>query len=229
MADAAQSFGAQLGNKKAGNIINMSTTSFFPSKPLGGYGDGGAIFVQDAQLAHKLRSLRAHGAGIDRYEHVHIGINSRLDTLQAAILLEKLKIFPQELQRRQQIAQFYTQQLQNWIQVPLVTEGYQSAWAIYTLTCEMGQRAQLVNALKQYQIPYAIYYPKPLHLQPAYRHFPRATPHLVHAEDLAQRVLSIPMHPYLSHSQLEYIVYIIQHALSVAPQSLEPLTAKLIG
>ncbi|MGE3319625.1 MAG: DegT/DnrJ/EryC1/StrS family aminotransferase [Candidatus Berkiella sp.] len=205
IADSAQSFGGGLYDKKVGNLSVMTTTSFFPSKPLACYGDGGAIFTNDKELASVIRSLRNHGCGKDRYDHIHIGMNSRLDTLQAAILLEKLAIFPQEHKRREQIAQLYSQQLPEQLQLPSVSPDYTHAWGLYTVVCPQGVRDNLMQHLSEAGVPSNVYYRKPLHLQPAYEHFPRAHKQLKVTERLCQQVLSLPMHPYLSDDQVSYI------------------------
>ncbi|MGD9591180.1 MAG: DegT/DnrJ/EryC1/StrS family aminotransferase [Candidatus Berkiella sp.] len=210
ISDAAQSFGGAIGEKRVGNLTNVTTTSFFPSKPLACYGDGGAIFCNDKELSTTLRSLRNHGCGVHRYDHIHIGLNSRLDTIQAAILLEKLEIFPQELKRRQEIANFYTNALREVVQVPLTPSGKTHAWGLYTIVVH-DERDVLMNALQEANVPCNIYYRKPLHLQPAYQHFPRATEHLKNAENACGKVLSLPMHPYLSDEQLDYICNIVKH------------------
>lgn len=205
IADSAQSFGGGLYDQKVGNLSVMTSTSFFPSKPLACYGDGGAIFTNDKELAGVIRSLRNHGCGKDRYDHIHIGMNSRLDTMQAAILLEKLAIFPQEHQRREQIANLYAKQLPEQLQLPTVAPDYTHAWGLYTVVCPQGEREKLMQHLQEAGIPSNVYYKKPLHLQPAYEHFPRATKQLAVTEKLCQQVLSLPMHPYLSDDQVSYI------------------------
>lgn len=213
IGDAAQSFGAKINDTHVGALCDMSTTSFFPAKPLGCYGDGGAIFLNtsDAGFIERLKSLRAHGTGKDRYDFIHIGINSRLDTLQAAILLEKLKIFDEEHQRRQEIAQFYSQQLGSLVRTPYIPAGYTHAFALYTIKCDSAERAPLLALFKQEQIPYMIYYQRPLHLQVAYKDFPQVT--LNTTEKLSQEVISIPMHPYLTETELKTIVQLIEHGL----------------
>lgn len=215
IADAAQSFGGGIAGKKVGNLAPCTTTSFFPSKPLACYGDGGAIFSNDPQMSTLLRSLRNHGCGVHRYDHIHIGLNSRLDTLQAAILIEKLKLFPNEIRARNKIARFYHEALSplEGITVPTVPAHYDHAWGLYTITCEASKRNHLIQALQEKEIPTNIYYRKPLHLQPAYAHFPRASETLIQAERLSQQVLSLPMHPYLKDNQLEYIVECLKQAL----------------
>lgn len=199
MADGAQSFGAHYKGRRVGNIGDMATTSFFPAKPLGCYGDGGAIFTNDDELAVKIKSLRVHGQGADKYDNVRIGMNGRLDTMQAAILIEKLKIFEAELEARQIVADRYTQGLKEVVQIPNLIEETTSAWAQYTIVLpESINREQLMQELKSEGIPTFVYYIKPLHLQTAYKHFPTASNNaLPVCERLANRVLSLPMHPYL--------------------------------
>lgn len=195
--DAAQAFGATYRGRAIGRIGQMTATSFFPAKPLGCYGDGGAIFTDDADLASILRSLRVHGQGSDKYDNVRIGLSGRLDTMQAAVLLEKLKVFPEEIIARDRIAAIYGEGLAGDVIVPTVIEGATSVWAQYTIRLPAGTRDAVSAALKAVGIPTAVYYPKPLHLQTAYRHFPVAGNGLPVSESIAEQVLSLPMHPYL--------------------------------
>ena len=199
MADGAQSFGSSYKGRKVGNIGDMATTSFFPAKPLGCYGDGGAIFTNDDDLAVIIKSLRVHGQGSDKYDNVRIGMNGRLDTIQAAILLEKLKIFPDELIARQKTADAYNEALKNMVSVPKVIDGATSAWAQYTvLLPEHIDRSKLMTSLKDAGIPTMVYYVKPLHLQTAYKQYPTATGSaLPVCEKLAGGVLSLPMSGYV--------------------------------
>lgn len=208
MCDAAQSFGASYKGKRVGTIGNLTTTSFFPAKPLGCYGDGGAIFTDDAALAEKLRSIRVHGKGSDKYDNVRIGLNGRLDTLQAAILLEKLKVFPDELQARQETADFYTEHLKGCVQVPHLPAESRSAWAQYTVVLpDPIDRNDLMRRLKEEGVPTVVYYVKPLHLQTAYKNFPTATDGgLPVSERLSHRVLSLPMSGYVSKTARESVV-----------------------
>ena len=202
IVDAAQSFGAEISGKKIGNFGTITTTSFFPAKPLGCYGDGGAVFTNDDDLAALVKSLRTHGTGAHKYEHVHIGLNSRLDTVQAAILREKLKIFPSELVARQKVSCAYTDLLQKDTIVPYVAENKISAWAQYTIRTK--NRAGLQEWLKQSGIPSAVYYPVPLNEQEAYSNFP-SFGSLSVSKKLSDEVLSIPMHPYLKPEQIEFV------------------------
>jgi dTDP-4-amino-4,6-dideoxygalactose transaminase len=196
ICDAAQAFGASYRGREVGTIGAITVTSFFPAKPLGCYGDGGAVFTEDDETAVTIRSLRVHGQGSDKYDNVRVGINGRLDTLQAAILLEKLSVFPEEIAARNRVAALYDQCLPGGLERPRVIDGATSVWAQYTVRTD-GRDDRLAR-LKAHQIPAAVYYARPLHRQPAYRHFPVAGGALPAAERLAGRVLSLPMHPYLS-------------------------------
>lgn len=203
LCDTAQGFGSVLDGRRTGGIGDAASTSFFPAKPLGCYGDGGATFTNDDSLAELLRSIRVHGQGRDKYENVRIGLNSRLDTIQAAILLEKLKIFPDEIEKRDSIAQRYNQRLgqSNKIRVPCLIPGARSTWAQYTI--QVPDRDKVQAALKAQDIPTAVYYSIPLSHQKGYRDFPSApTPA---SENLSQTVLSLPMHPYLDDATFEVI------------------------
>lgn len=195
LADAAQSFGASLNGHNVGTLAPATSTSFFPAKPLGCYGDGGAIFTDNAQLAEVLRSLRVHGQGSDKYDNVRIGINGRLDTIQAAILIEKLAIFPEEILARQAVAERYTQGLKDVVEVPELEPGARSVWAQYTIKTD--RRDRIAAACKTEGVPTAIYYPIPLSQQTGYRHFPSGPGGVPVSERLSQRVISLPMHPYL--------------------------------
>lgn len=206
IADAAQSFGATYKGKYAGNIVDLSTTSFFPAKPLGCYGDGGAIFTNDDKIADTLKSLRLHGKGQDPYEYIHIGLNGRLDTIQAAILLEKLKIFPQECKLRNTIANYYSTGLNPLLKKPIIADSLESVWAQYTLTLPSYiDRRSFIHALKIKGIPTMIYYPIPLDQQIAYAHFPKVDD-LSISHTLCNQVLSLPMHPYLEKFTQDFII-----------------------
>lgn len=201
LADGAQSFGATYHNKKVGTLGLITATSFFPAKPLGCYGDGGCMFTNDEELDSILRSLRMHGQGTHKYETVRVGFNSRLDTIQAAVLLEKLKIFPDEISKRQSVAEQYNKLLDGLVKTPFIKDGMQSAWAQYTIKCNNEKhRAQIQSQLKDRDIPSVVYYPAPLHHQVAYKNCLRATPQLPNAEYLSSVVLSLPMSPYLNFS-----------------------------
>lgn len=216
LGDGAQGFGATYKGRTVGSIGEIATTSFFPAKPLGCYGDGGAVFTQDDDLAACIKSLRIHGQGEDRYDNVRVGINGRMDTLQAAILLEKLKVFPAEIKRRNAIASLYTEELRDLVKTPSVMEGLVSTWAQYTIILPEGvDRQKLMDRLGQKGVPTMVYYKKPLHLQKAYA----AYPHVPVAgeaigEMLSKRVISLPMHGYLTDDECHYIVQAFRKSLS---------------
>ena len=211
--DAAQSFGATYHNRKVGMLGDVTATSFFPAKPLGCYGDGGAVFTDDDELAALVKSLRNHGEGVDRYDNVRIGMNGRLDTIQAAILLEKLKIFPDEIDARDRVAARYNTLLGDAVTVPRVPAGYRSVWAQYTIRLPAGRRDPLAAALRAQGIPTAMYYPKPTHWQTAYRHYPVADGGLAVTERLAGEVISLPMHAYLDEPTQDRVVAAVRRAL----------------
>jgi dTDP-4-amino-4,6-dideoxygalactose transaminase len=205
LADAAQSLGATLGGRPVGSLADMTATSFFPAKPLGCYGDGGAVFTDDPAMAGRLRSLRAHGRGADKYDSVRIGINGRLDTLQAAVLLAKLEVFDDELVRRQAVAARYSDALAGVVGLPAVSPGATSAWSCYTITVA-EDRDRMVAALRRAGIASAVYYPRPLHRQAAFRRAPVAPGGLPVSERLAEEVLSLPMHPYLARADQDRVI-----------------------
>jgi UDP-2-acetamido-2-deoxy-ribo-hexuluronate aminotransferase len=204
LEDAAQSFGATYQGKRAGALAEVAATSFFPAKPLGCYGDGGAIFTDDDELAAVLRSIRVHGQGTHKYDNVRIGINGRLDTLQAAILLEKLAIFDREVELRQEVAQRYQQALHPLLTVPYVSPDATSVWAQYSVMSE--DRTGLQKKLKDAEIPTAVYYPLPLHLQGAFAHLGYQAGSFPVSEMASQRIFSLPMHPYLSEPDQRRII-----------------------
>jgi dTDP-4-amino-4,6-dideoxygalactose transaminase len=208
--DAAQAFGAMVGNRRLGTLADAAATSFFPAKPLGCYGDGGAVFTDDDDMRDILLSLRTHGEGADRYDNVRIGLTARLDTIQAAVLIEKLKIFPDEIAERDRIARRYSQHLADVVQVPTVPNGMTSVWAQYTIRVKAGGRAAFASALKAQGIPTAIYYPKPLHRQEAYRHFPADPSGLPVSDLVAEEVISLPMHSYLDGTTQDRIIAAVQ-------------------
>jgi dTDP-4-amino-4,6-dideoxygalactose transaminase len=212
--DAAQSFGATYKGRKLGTLAPATATSFFPAKPLGCYGDGGAILTDDEDLAAQLKSLRVHGEGSDKYDAARIGITGRLDTIQAAILLEKLKIFPDEIVARNAVAQRYTSGLASAAILPRVGNESTSVWAQYTIRLAPGRRDALAAALKGQGIPTAIYYAKPLHHQAAYRGFPVGAGGVPVSERLAEEVISLPMHAYLDQQVQDRIVAAVQRALA---------------
>jgi dTDP-4-amino-4,6-dideoxygalactose transaminase len=211
--DAAQAFGAMIGNRWLGTVADAAATSFFPAKPLGCYGDGGAVFTDDDDMRDILLSLRTHGAGTDRYDNVRIGLAARLDTIQAAVLIEKLKIFPDEIAERNRIAQRYSQHLADVVKVPTVPNGMTSVWAQYTIRVKAGGRAAFASALKAQGIPTAIYYPKPLHRQEAYRHFPADPSGLPVSDLVAEEVISLPMHSYLDGATQDRIIAAVRDAV----------------
>jgi dTDP-4-amino-4,6-dideoxygalactose transaminase len=204
LCDTAQGFGGVMDGKRTGAIGDAAATSFFPAKPLGCYGDGGACFTNDDDLKDRLLSLRMHGQGRDRYEHVAIGLNSRLDTIQAAILIEKLKIFEDEIEKRNIVARRYSEAFagSNRIKTPPVIEGAVSTWAQYTL--QVADRADFQSKLKSAGVPTMVYYPVPLSRQPAYARFP-AVPTPV-SEALSGHVVSLPMHPYLDETTQDRVI-----------------------
>ena len=210
--DAAQGLGGEYKGRKAGALADVGCTSFFPAKPLGAYGDGGAVFTDSDEMAEKLASIRVHGQGEDKYNNVCIGLNARLDTMQAAILLAKLDIFPQEIDLRQDVAQRYTELLSPYAMLhpPCVPEGYKSVWAQYSLLAESPEsRANIQESLKKAGIPTAIYYPKPLHLQTAFAGLGYKKGDFPISEDTSNRIFSLPMHPYLKLNEIERICSII--------------------
>ena len=211
--DAAQSFGATYHNRKVGMLGDVTATSFFPAKPLGCYGDGGAVFTDDDDLAALVVSLRNHGAGEDRYDNVRIGMNGRLDTIQAAVLIEKLRIFPDEIETRDRVARRYNELLGDIATVPQVPSGFGSVWAQYTIRLAAGRRDPLAAALRAQGIPTAQYYPKPTHKQTAYRHYPLADGGLPVTDRLAEEVISLPMHAYLDEPTQDRIVAAARAAL----------------
>jgi len=212
--DAAQAFGATYQNRRLGAVAPATATSFFPAKPLGCYGDGGAVLTDDDELAHIMRSLRVHGEGRDKYDCVRIGMNGRLDTIQAAVLIEKLKFFPDEIAARERIARRYSAALAGVAMVPAVAAGSTSVWAQYTLRLAPPRRDALAQRLKRQGIPTAVYYPTPLHLQEPYRHFPVAAGGALVSEQLAQEVISLPMHAYLDEAVQDRIIAAVQEALA---------------
>jgi UDP-2-acetamido-2-deoxy-ribo-hexuluronate aminotransferase len=195
LEDSAQSFGSIYKGKVAGNLTDIAATSFFPAKPLGCYGDGGAIFTNDEVLAKRVYSIREHGKGTHKYDNIRIGINGRLDTLQAAVLLSKLEIFDTELNKRQEVARHYSETLADIVKVPYVPDGLKSAWAQYSVLSD--KRDQYINRLKEAGIPTAIYYPKPLHMQTAFSHLGHRQGDFPISEFISERIFSLPMHPYL--------------------------------
>lgn len=206
LEDAAQGFGGNLHGKRNGAFGDVSATSFFPAKPLGCYGDGGAIFTDDEELYNKMKSIRVHGMGSDRYDNVRMGMNGRMDTIQAAVVLAKLDIFEDELDARQQVASWYSEELKDTFIVPETDPEYFSAWAQYTLLAKnTEERGRIVAGMKEKDIPVMIYYPIPLHEQTAYKNLGYGDVKLPYCSKVAKQVFSIPMHPYLKKDEVKYI------------------------
>ncbi|WP_407151506.1 DegT/DnrJ/EryC1/StrS family aminotransferase [Bradyrhizobium sp. ORS 86] len=213
--DAAQGFGASYKGRKLGTFGLATATSFFPAKPLGCFGDGGAILTDDDELAHTLRSIRVHGQGSDKYDNVRLGLTGRLDTMQAAILIEKLKIFEDEIAARNVAADRYSRGLGNVVAVPRLASGCTSVWAQYTIRLPKGtDRDAFAAALKAQGVPTAIYYTKSMHQQTAYRDFPVAEGGLPASESLSEDVISLPMHAYLDEATQERVIQAVRGALS---------------
>lgn len=211
IADAAQGFGSTLDGSQAGKWADVVTTSFFPAKPLGCYGDGGAVLTNDHEVADIMASLRVHGKGSDKYDNVRIGMNARLDTIQAAVLIEKIAIFPGEIEKRNKVAKQYTQGLHNVVTTPFVPEGFVSTWAQYTI--RVSDREAVQAKLKEANVPAVVYYPTPLHMQTAYSKFPIGGGELAVSEQLAGEVLSLPMHPYMEDDVINYIIESVREAV----------------
>ena len=212
IADAAQSFGSSFNGEKVGTLADYTATSFYPSKPLGGYGDGGAVFTNDDAKAARLLALRNHGQGPDRPEIEYLGLNSRLDSIQAAILLEKLRLFPAEIPARQERADRYNAALASVAAVPRLMQGVTSVWAQYTIIAE--SRDALANACRAAGVPTAIHYASSLNCLPPYRDVLAPPAGLPQAEWLAQRVISLPMHPYLGSEAQDLIIATVCEALA---------------
>jgi len=210
LEDAAQSFGAEYKGRMAGGLGDVAATSFFPAKPLGCYGDGGAVLTNNSALAEELRSIRVHGKGKHKYDNARIGLNARLDTIQAAILNAKFDIFPQEINLRNQVASKYTKLLApcSTLHAPYVPEGYKSAWAQYSVLSD--KKGNIQTVLKNKGIPTAVYYPKPLHLQSAFSYLGYKEGDMPISEDSSKRIFSLPMHPYLDGATLEHIAEVIR-------------------
>lgn len=211
LEDGAQGFGGRIGAQKACGFGDISTTSFFPAKPLGCYGDGGALFTNNDEWAELLRSYRIHGKGKDKYDNIRIGMNSRLDTIQAAVLLEKLKFFEDEISICNLIAAIYTEHLSEAVHVPAIKDGFYSSWAQYTICFQdYEKRNRAVNVLKENDIPTAIYYKKPMHCQEAFSDYEFQSLDYSVTEKVCQRCLSLPMHPYLSTDDIEKIIDVMK-------------------
>jgi UDP-2-acetamido-2-deoxy-ribo-hexuluronate aminotransferase len=208
--DGAQSFGATYQGKYSGSLTTIGCTSFFPSKPLGGYGDGGACFTHDADLAERMKSIRIHGQA-ERYQHVRLGVNGRLDTIQAAILLEKLTLFPEEIKLREQVAARYAKGLSGFVRTPSIKAHNTSVYAQYTV--EVSDRESVQKALQARGIPTAVHYPVPLHKQPVFEALYPGKQSFPYAEAAASRVLSLPMHPYLTEADQNKVMGALQEIL----------------
>jgi dTDP-4-amino-4,6-dideoxygalactose transaminase len=211
--DAAQAFGATYKNRRLGALAPATATSFFPAKPLGCYGDGGAVLTEDEELAQVMRSVRVHGEGRHKYDCVRIGLNGRLDTIQAAVLIEKLKIFPDEILARERVARRYSAGLADVAVVPKLARGSTSVWAQYTIRLAAGRRDALAASVNPQGIPTAVYYPIPLHCQEPYRRFPVAEGGAPVSERLAEEVISLPMHAYLEEATQDRIIAAVRRAL----------------
>ncbi|WP_306886320.1 DegT/DnrJ/EryC1/StrS family aminotransferase [Amorphus orientalis] len=214
LEDGAQGFGGTQNGRRACSFGTVATTSFFPAKPLGCYGDGGAVLTNDPERAAVMRSLCIHGKGTDKYDNVRIGMNSRLDTLQAAILKEKLAVFDEELVSRQAAAERYEAALSNHVRTPRVPAGFTSSWAQYSIIVD-GDRSAVMASLKESGIPSVVYYAKPLHLQTAYKHYPVGPGGLPKTEFTAEHVMSLPMHPYLDEATQAKIIDAVKNAVAV--------------
>jgi UDP-2-acetamido-2-deoxy-ribo-hexuluronate aminotransferase len=214
LEDAAQGFGGEYHGRPAGSLGDFAATSFFPAKPLGCYGDGGAVFMDDEELFEICKSIRVHGQGRDRYDNVRLGMNGRLDTLQATVLLAKLKLFADEKVARNKHAAAYSERLRDVITVPSVPQGLTSIWAQYTLVAaDEAQRDAIVQRLGDQGIPTNIYYPQPIHLSTAYRTLGYEKGSLPVSERLSKLVFSIPLHPYLEPEEIDLITQTIREAL----------------
>jgi len=213
VADAAQALGGSLHDKKVGTLADYTTTSFFPAKPLGCYGDGGAVLCDNAGKAAVLKSLTQHGKGRQKYDNVHVGLNSRLDTLQAAILIEKLKIYGDELTARNQAAQLYTDALKGVADTPVVLSGATSCWAQYTLI--LDDRDDVQAKLKDAGVPSVVYYPMPLNRQGGYKNCPVVPGGVPVSEALSTQVLSLPIHAYLNSKDQSLAISMVRKALKV--------------
>lgn len=211
--DGAQSLGASANGKMACSFGDIATTSFFPAKPLGCYGDGGAVFTDDDELAELMRSLRVHGKGSSKYDNERVGLNSRLDTIQAAVLLAKLSVFEEEIDRRDEIANFYSGELAASVTTPTIPPGHRSAWAQYTVKVPAALRNRLADELRGADIPTAVYYPKPLNEQSVYADSEIAA-HCPVSRALCREVLSIPVHPYLTTADTHHIVDALKSSLA---------------
>ena len=210
--DAAQAFGGSIRSKKAGAFGNVGSTSFFPAKPLGCYGDGGAIFTDDESLAEIMKSIRVHGSSSNKYENIRIGINGRLDTIQGAILLEKLSIFDNELTQRNRIAKYYNERISSKFQKPYVPNKYFSSWAQYSLLAKnQNHKKETIISLKKFNIPVMTYYKTPLHLQKCFSELDYKVGDFPVSEECSKRIFSLPMHPYLRSKEQDFIIKVLNN------------------
>lgn len=216
LIDGAQSFGATSRGRKVGTMGDATTTSFFPAKPLGCYGDGGAVFTNNDKDAELIDSIRLHGRGSQKYDNVRVGLNSRLDTIQAAILLQKLKIFPEELTKREKVAKNYQDALSRFVATPYVAPATTSAWAQFTI--KIDNRERIKSQLALMGIPSVVYYPIPLAKQIGYQTYPRVSSGVTVSNKLSEKVLSLPMHPYLNGDSQNHV---ITQVLNFATQALD--------
>lgn len=206
LEDAAQGFGGEYHGKRAGSFGDVSTTSFFPAKPLGCYGDGGAIFTDDDDMAEKIYSIRVHGQGSSRYDNIRIGMNARMDTLQAAVILSKLEVFEEEIAKRQIVAKQYCEELKDSFLLPVIPDDRLSVWAQFTLQAENEkQRDEIIQKMKEYDIPIMVYYILPLHMQTAFQYLNYQAADLPKCAEYSKKVFSVPMHPYLSREDITFI------------------------
>ena len=210
LEDAAQGFGGEIRGEKAGSFGHVASTSFFPAKPLGCYGDGGAIFTNDEELANKMKSIRVHGSGVDKYENIRLGINGRLDTFQAAILLEKLSIFDNELKLRNSVADYYSNNISSRFIKPFTPKDYFSSWAQYSLLSKSeSERNKIMSILSNSNIPNMIYYKLPLHLQSVFKNLGYMKGDFPISERVSNQIFSIPMHPYLDKKKQNKIIEVL--------------------
>ena len=211
LEDAAQGFGGAIRGKKAGSFGHAAATSFFPAKPLGCYGDGGAVFTNDDELADIIRSIQIHGDGADKYDNVRLGLNGRLDTIQAAVLLEKLEIFDEEVISRNNIANYYSTRMSESFKTPHIPDGYLSSWAQYSVILpEDLERQSVMNQLKRKDIPSMVYYQTPLHLQSIFNELGYKRGDSSVSEKISEKVLSLPLHPYLDSEQQNHVLNVIE-------------------
>ncbi len=211
LEDGAQGFGGSKNGRKACSWGDVAATSFFPAKPLGCYGDGGAIFTNDDEMKKLLLSIRVHGQGDDRYDNVRIGINGRLDSIQAAILIAKMSIFEEEIKQRNVVAKKYIKALSSKVVTPFVPEGYESCWAQFcVLAKDTAHRTELQAKLKDKGVPTAVYYPKPLHRQDAFSGLGHKFGDFPVTDALSERIFALPMHPYLTDEEIELIASVIE-------------------